>query len=113
GAVSSWWLNLFGHAEPRIGAAIAAQATTLQHVILAGCSHAPAVELAERLLAIAPREPSRPPLSKVFYADNGSAGVEAALKMAFHWFRNRGAPRRPEVGAREGGHHGRASCTLP
>lgn len=105
-AVSSWWVNLFGHAEPRIGAAIAAQATTLQHVILAGCSHAPAVELAERLLAIAPREPSRPPLSKVFYADNGSAGVEVALKMAFHWFRNRGEPRRTKFVALEGGYHG-------
>src|SRR5690606_2418063 len=88
-AVSSWWTNLFGHAEPRIGAAIAEQAQSLEQVILAGFSHAPAVELAERLLAIAPREHfdgggSRAPLAKVFYADNGSAGVEVALKMAFH-----------------------------
>src|SRR5690606_26886704 len=75
-AVSSWWTNLFGHAEPRIAAAIAAQAGSLEQVILAGFSHAPAVELAEKLLAIAPREPGRAPLAKVFYADNGSAGVE-------------------------------------
>src|SRR3546814_3553748 len=87
--------NRFGHAEPRIAGAIARQACTLEQVILAGCSHPPAVELAERLLAIAPREAGRDPLAKVFYADNGSAGVEVALKMAFHWFRNRGdEPRR-------------------
>ncbi|WP_425477942.1 adenosylmethionine--8-amino-7-oxononanoate transaminase [Vulcaniibacterium tengchongense] len=105
-AISSWWTNLFGHAEPRIVAAIARQAGTLEHVILAGCSHAPAVELAERLLAIAPREAGREPLAKVFYADNGSAGVEVALKMAFHWFRNRGETRRTKFVALENGYHG-------
>jgi adenosylmethionine-8-amino-7-oxononanoate aminotransferase len=110
-AVASWWTNLFGHAEPRIGAAIAAQARSLEQVILAGFSHAPAVELAERLLAIAPREPAaggrgREPLTKVFYADNGSAGVEVALKMAFHWFRNRGDTRRTRFVALENGYHG-------
>ena len=115
-AVSSWWTNLFGHAEPRIARAIAAQAGTLEQVILAGFSHAPAVELAEKLLAIAPREAdvrgkSRAPLAKVFYADNGSAGVEVALKMAFHWFRNRGEDhpghgRRTKFIALENGYHG-------
>ena len=110
-AVSSWWTNLFGHAEPRIARAIAAQAGTLEQVILAGFSHAPAVELAEKLLAIAPREPGRAPLAKVFYADNGSAGVEVALKMAFHWFRNRGEDhlghgRRTKFVALENGYHG-------
>jgi adenosylmethionine-8-amino-7-oxononanoate aminotransferase len=105
-AISSWWTNLFGHAEPRIAAAIARQASTLEHVILAGCSHAPAVELAERLLAIAPREAGRPPLAKVFFADNGSAGVEVALKMAFHWFRNRGVEGRTKFIALDNGYHG-------
>lgn len=105
-AISSWWTNLFGHAEPRIAAAIAQQASTLEHVILAGCSHAPAVELAERLLAIAPRETGRAPLAKVFYADNGSAGVEVALKMAFHWYRNRGETGRTKFVALENGYHG-------
>ena len=105
-AVSSWWTNLFGHAEPRIGAAIAAQARSLEQVILAGFSHAPAVELAERLLAIAPREAGRAPLAKVFYADNGSAGVEVALKMAFHWFRNRGDTKRTKFVALSNGYHG-------
>lgn len=105
-AVSSWWTNLFGHAEPRIGAAIAAQAGALEQVMLAGFTHAPAVELAERLLALAPRQPGRAPLAKVFYADNGSAGVEVALKMAFHWFHNRGDQRRTKFIALENGYHG-------
>jgi adenosylmethionine-8-amino-7-oxononanoate aminotransferase len=106
-AISSWWTNLHGHAEPRIAEAIARQARTLEQVILAGCSHPPAVELAERLLKVAPRQSGRAPLAKVFYADNGSAGVEVALKMAFHWFRNRGdEPRRTRFVALENGYHG-------
>lgn len=105
-AVSSWWTNLFGHAEPRIATAIAQQAMQLEQVILAGFSHPPAVQLAERLLALAPRQPGRAPLSKVFYADNGSAGVEVALKMAFHWFVNRGETRRTRFIALENGYHG-------
>lgn len=110
-AISSWWTNIHGHAEPRIADAIGRQARTLEHVILAGVSHAPAVELAERLLAIAPRQSGRAPLSKVFYADNGSAGVEVALKMAFHWYRNQGEPdgsesRRTKFVALENGYHG-------
>lgn len=105
--VSSWWTNLHGHAEPRIAEAIARQARTLEQVILAGFSHAPAVELAERLLAVAPRQPGRAPLTKVFYADNGSAGVEVALKMAFHWYRNRGdEPRRTKFVALTNSYHG-------
>ncbi|HEY0333542.1 MAG TPA: adenosylmethionine--8-amino-7-oxononanoate transaminase [Stenotrophomonas sp.] len=105
-AVSSWWTNLFGHSEPRIGAAIAAQAGQLEQVMLAGFGHEPAIRLAERLLDIAPRQPGRAPLSKVFYADNGSAGVEVALKMAFHYFRNRGELQRTRFIALENGYHG-------
>ncbi|CBA16694.1 adenosylmethionine--8-amino-7-oxononanoate transaminase [Xanthomonas albilineans] len=105
-AVSSWWTNLFGHSEPRIAAAIAAQATQLEHVMLAGFSHEPAVLLAEQLLAMAPRQDGRAPLAKVFYADNGSAGVEVALKMAFHYFQNRGEPKRTRFVALENGYHG-------
>ena len=106
-AVSSWWTNIHGHAEPRIAEAIARQARTLEQVILAGFSHPPAVELAERLLAIAPRQPGRAPLAKVFYADNGSSGVEVALKMAFHWYRNRGdAPKRTKFVALTNSYHG-------
>ncbi len=104
--VSSWWTNLHGHAEPRIADAIARQAHTLEQVILAGFSHQPAVELAERLLALAPRQAGREPLAKVFYADNGSAGVEVALKMAFHWFHNRGIEGRTKFVALTGSYHG-------
>ncbi|ALQ93923.1 adenosylmethionine--8-amino-7-oxononanoate transaminase [Xylella fastidiosa] len=105
-AVSSWWTNLFGHADPRISAAIAAQARTLEQVMLAGFSHEPAVRLAEALLRLAPRQDGREPLSKVFYADNGSAGVEVALKMAFHYFRNRGEEQRTRFIALHNGYHG-------
>ena len=105
-AVSSWWTNLFGHGEPRIAEAIAGQARTLEQVMLAGFGHAPAVELAEALLRIAPRQAGRAPLAKVFYADNGSAGIEVALKMAFHWFRNAGEERRTKFIALENGYHG-------
>ena len=84
-AISSWWVNLFGHANPRINAALKAQLDELEHVILAGFTHAPAVELAERLTAVTPEG-----LNRVFYADNGSSAVEVALKMSFHYWRNRG-----------------------
>ena len=84
-AVSSWWVNLFGHANPRINAALAEQAAQLEHVILAGFSHEAVVELSERLVAITP-----PGLSRCFYADNGSSAVEVAMKMSFHYWRNAG-----------------------
>jgi adenosylmethionine-8-amino-7-oxononanoate aminotransferase len=86
-AISSWWTNLFGHAEPRIAAAIARQARELEHVIFAGFGHEPALRLAEGLLRVAPKG-----LARVFYADNGSAAIEVALKMSFHSFLNRGQP---------------------
>ena len=84
-AISSWWVNLFGHANPRIGAAVAAQLERLEHVILAGFSHEPAITLAERLAALTP-----PGLERCFFADNGSSAVEVALKMSFHYWLNRG-----------------------
>ncbi len=84
-AVSSWWVNLFGHANPRINAAIQEQLQLLEHVILAGFSHEPAIELAERLAALCPGN-----LCRCFYADNGSSAVEVALKMSFHYWKNLG-----------------------
>jgi adenosylmethionine-8-amino-7-oxononanoate aminotransferase len=100
-AVSSWWTNIFGHSEPRIAEAIAQQARTLEHVIFAGFSHEPALLLAEALLRVAP-----PGLARVFYADNGSAAVEVALKMSFHSFANRGQDKRTKFVALTGGYHG-------
>ncbi len=87
-AISSWWVNLFGHANPRINAAIRAQLEQLEHVILAGFTHEPVVRLSERLSALAPRG-----LGHCFYASDGSAVVEIALKMSFHYWRNRGETR--------------------
>jgi adenosylmethionine-8-amino-7-oxononanoate aminotransferase len=84
-AISSWWVNLFGHANPRINAAVAAQLECLEQVILAGFTHEPIIELSEALTAVAPRG-----LTKCFYADNGSSAVEVALKMSFHYWRNVG-----------------------
>jgi len=84
-AISSWWVNLFGHANLRINAALTAQLGRLEHVILAGFTHEPAVALAERLTQLAP-----PGLSRCFYADNGSSAIEVALKMSFHYWRNTG-----------------------
>ncbi len=71
-AISSWWVNLFGHANPRISAAVAQQAQELEHVIFAGFTHEPAVEVAETLLKLAP-----PGLARCFFADNGSAAIES------------------------------------
>lgn len=84
-AISSWWVNLFGHAHPRISAAVAAQAEQLEHVLLAGFTHEPIVQLSERLIGLAP-----PGLNRCFYADNGSAAVEIALKMSYHYWQNLG-----------------------
>lgn len=88
-AISSWWVNLFGHANPRINAAIGAQLDQLEHVILAGCTHEPIVELSQRLVGLAPQG-----LTRCFYADSGSAAVEIALKMSFHYWRNQGQVNR-------------------
>jgi len=84
-AVSSWWVNLFGHANPFINERVKKQIDTLEHVLLAGFTHEPAVELAHRLVNITPKM-----LKKVFYVDNGSSAVEAALKMSYHYHLNRG-----------------------
>ncbi len=84
-AISSWWVNLFGHANPRINAAVAAQLERLEQVILAGFTHEPVIALSEALTALAPAG-----LTRCFYADNGSAAVEVALKMSFHYWRNSG-----------------------
>ena len=87
-AISSWWVNLFGHTNPRINAAITAQLGKLEHAILAGFTHEPIVTLSERLVAFAPHG-----LARCFYAADGSSAVEIALKMSFHYWRNRGEAR--------------------
>ena len=98
--ISSWWVNLHGHAHPHIARRVSEQLQTLEHVIFAGFTHQPAVELAERLLVILPQNQA-----KVFYSDNGSTAVEVALKMAFQYWHNLGKPRQKVV-ALENAYHG-------
>jgi len=99
--ISSWWTNIFGHANPRIAAALADQASRLEHVIFAGFTHEPAIELAEKLVAITP-----PGLDKVFFADNGSSAIEVALKMSFHYWLNQGHGEKTRFIALSGSYHG-------
>ncbi|MFM9916480.1 MAG: adenosylmethionine--8-amino-7-oxononanoate transaminase [Rhizobacter sp.] len=100
-ATSSWWVNLFGHADPRINAALKQQLDTLEHVMLAGCTHAPAVELAERLSARTGRA-----LGHTFFASDGASAVEIALKMSFHSWKNRGHGDKREFVCLRHGYHG-------
>src|SRR3982751_596345 len=98
--VSSWWVNLFGHAHPDINAALRDQLNDLEHAMLAGFTHEPAVELAERLARIAPGN-----LGHAFYASDGASAAEIALKMAFHFQANRGRATKRRFLALEGGYH--------
>jgi adenosylmethionine-8-amino-7-oxononanoate aminotransferase len=98
---SSWWVNLFGHADARINAALKDQLDTLPHVMLAGCTHAPAVELAERLSIL-----TGGVLGHCFFASDGASAVEIALKMSFHHWRNRGRGDKREFVCLRQGYHG-------
>jgi adenosylmethionine---8-amino-7-oxononanoate aminotransferase len=100
-AISSWWVNLFGHRHPLINAAVTAQLQQCEHVLLAGFTHEPAVTLAEELVRIAPAG-----LTRCFFADNGSAAVEVALKMSFHYWQNRSLPRKRRFVTLSGSYHG-------
>lgn len=106
-AVSSWWVNLFGHANPRINQAIKQQVDQLEHVILAGFSHEPVIELAEKLVALTPHS-----LSRVFFTDNGSSGIEAALKMSFHYWQNMGKPGKRRFVTLGNSYHGETLAAL-
>jgi adenosylmethionine-8-amino-7-oxononanoate aminotransferase len=100
-AISSWWVNLFGHANPRINAAVSAQLERLEHVILAGFTHEPVIQLSEALAALAPGG-----LTRCFYADNGSSAVEVAVKMSFHYWRNLGRPAKRRFITLSNSYHG-------
>ena len=99
-AISSWWVNIHGHGNKTIAAAVAEQAANLEHVIFANFTHEPAIELAENVLSILP-----PDQSKIFYSDNGSTSVEVALKMAFQYWYNQGI-KKTKVIAIDGAYHG-------
>jgi adenosylmethionine-8-amino-7-oxononanoate aminotransferase len=100
-AVSSWWVNLFGHAHPAINGAIVAQLADLEHAMLAGFTHRPVIELSERLAALAPGT-----LGHCFYGSDGASAIEIALKMSFHCWRNRGRPEKTRFVSLEHGYHG-------
>ena len=97
--VSSWWVNLFGHGHPAMRAALADQMARLDHVMLAGFTHAPVVELSERLAALTG-------LGHAFYGSDGASATEIALKMSAHHWRNRGRPQKCRFVGLAGGYHG-------
>ncbi len=100
-AISSWWVNLHGHAHPYIAEKIYQQALQLEQVIFAGFTHEPAVRLAERLIPLLPGN-----FSRVFYSDNGSTATEVALKMAIQYWWNRDEPARKKILAFKNAYHG-------
>jgi adenosylmethionine-8-amino-7-oxononanoate aminotransferase len=100
-AISSWWVNLFGHANARINDALSEQLEQLEHLILAGFTHAPVVELSERLGALTGNR-----LGHCFYASDGSSAVEIALKMSFHYWRNAGLPEKRRFVSLVNAYHG-------
>ena len=100
-AISSWWVNIHGHAHPVIAEAVARQAARLEHVLFAGFSHEPAEELAARLGKIVPQ-----PLRHVFFSDDGSTAVEVALKLALQYWRNSGRAGKRQIVALEHAYHG-------
>ena len=100
-AISSWWVNLFGHANPRINAALHEQLDQLEHVMLSGFTHAPVVELSERLARLTPGN-----LGHCFYASDGASAIEIALKMSFHYWRNSGYPLKTEYLSVANAYHG-------
>ncbi len=100
-AISSWWVNLFGHANPRINAALKDQLEKLEQVMLAGFTHAPVIELSERLSHLAPGK-----LGHCFYASDGASAIEIALKMSFHFWRNSGQTQKIGFISVANGYHG-------
>jgi adenosylmethionine-8-amino-7-oxononanoate aminotransferase len=100
-AVSSWWTNLFGHTNPKIGAAIKKQLDSLEHVMLAGFTHEPVIQLSEQLVNLAPSG-----LTRCFYADNGSSAIEVAAKMSFHYWHNQGKHQKRRFITLENSYHG-------
>ena len=100
-AISSWWVNVFGHCNERINQAIRQQLDKVGHVLLAGCSHEPVIRLSEQLVEIAPG-----PLKKCFFADNGSSAIEVAMKMSFHYWQNSGSPKKQRFVNLSNSYHG-------
>ena len=105
--ISSWWVNIHGHSHPKLNQALAEQARKLEHVVFAGCTHRPAVELAERLVQLLPAG-----LTRVFYSDDGSTAIEVALKMSLQYWQNRGMPQRSVFIALSHAYHGDTAAAM-
>lgn len=105
-AVSSWWVNILGHNNKFINNYIKNQVDTLEHVLLAGFTHKPAIDLAKKLVEITPKG-----LDKVFFADNGSSAIEVALKMSFQYYKNKGKTK-PNFVSLENSYHGETIAAL-
>lgn len=105
--VSSWWCNLFGHANKRINNALKNQVDKLEHVIFANFSNLPAIELSERLIKLTGER-----LNKVFFCDNGSSAIEAAIKMSFHYHKQSGKEKKKKFIALEDAYHGETLAAL-
>ena len=99
--ISSWWTNLFGHSNPRINQAITEQLEKIEHVMLAGFTHSPVVELSEKLCALTDEN-----LGHVFYASDGASAVEIALKMSHHFWQLNGKDKKKKFICLENGYHG-------
>jgi adenosylmethionine-8-amino-7-oxononanoate aminotransferase len=100
-AISSWWVNLFGHANPSINQALKDQLDSLEHVMLAGFTHKPVVELSERLSSLTQHQ-----LGHTFYASDGASAIEMALKMSFHYWQNKGLTNKKEFICLKNSYHG-------
>jgi len=100
-AISSWWVNLFGHANPSINQALKDQLDSLEHVMLAGFTHKPVVELSERLSSLTQHQ-----LGHTFYASDGASAIEMALKMSFHYWQNKGLTDKKEFICLKNSYHG-------
>jgi adenosylmethionine-8-amino-7-oxononanoate aminotransferase apoenzyme (EC 2.6.1.62) len=96
--IASWWCNVHGHNHPVIKKAIKKQLDSLEQVLFAGFTHKPAIQLAEKLVRITPKN-----LTKIFFSDNGSTAVEVALKMSFQYWRNTGAAKKGCLSVLTGG----------
>ena len=104
--ISSWWVNILGHNNAFINDYIKKQVDTLEHVLLAGFTHEPAIKLAKKLVEITPKG-----LDKVFFADNGSTAVDIALKMSFQYYKNKGCTK-PYFVSLENSYHGESIAAL-
>ena len=106
-AISSWWVNLFGHSNTYINNKITKQLKNLEHVLLAGFTHMPAIQLAERLINISPNK-----IKKCFFTDNGSSAIDAAMKMSFHYWVNKVYKKKKKFIALSNSYHGETLGSL-